>query len=283
MSHLHIAIRRGLALVAVTSLCLTLLSPVVWAQGGPDITFHPVVPPRHSPAPIPHTSVIPGGTVQASDVGPQSMAANAAALQQGTAGKPGVLQTATDVSSGITLYNENNVCNDFSSGIWHGETWTRYFSGWGDYAADGGIYQSKNVTFDLERVVGPGEKYGRGLSLKIASNQPYQAGVMSPAINVKKGQMVHVRAAYLIYNHDAVGRNWDFVSMGIIPNIGETATYVDGYRRGEWAIIEEEVMATGPQIVVMLQAQSPDALNSNIYFDNVQIFLDGKPVARCRG
>jgi hypothetical protein len=119
--------------------------------------------------------------------------------------------------------------------------------------------------------------------MKIASNQPYQAGIMSPAIDVKKGQMVHVRAAYLIYNHDTTGRNWDYVSMGIIPNVGESAVYVDGYQRGQWAIIEEEVKATGPQIVVMLQAQSPDALNSNIYFDNVQIFLDGKAVRRCRG
>jgi hypothetical protein len=274
---------RAFVTVAVASLCLALISPVAWAQGGPNITIVPVVAPRLSPSPIPHTSVIPGGTVQAPDVGPQATAANAAALQQGTVGKPGVLQTVTEVGNGITLYNEEDVCNDFSSGTWHGQTWTHYFSGWGDYAADGGIYQAKNVTFDLERVVGPGANYGHGLSMKIASNQPYQAGIMSPAIDVKKGQMVHVHAAYLIYNHDTTGRNWDYVSMGIIPNVGERAVYIDGYQRGQWAIIEGKVKATGPQIVVMLQAQSPDALNSNIYFDNVQIFLDGKAVRHCRG
>src|SRR4029079_1087183 len=90
MSHLSKKLGRGLATVAAVSCCFMLISfafvaPVVRAQGGPAITIVPVVAPRLSPPPIPHTSVIPGGTVQARDVGPQSTAANAAALQQGAA------------------------------------------------------------------------------------------------------------------------------------------------------------------------------------------------------
>jgi hypothetical protein len=270
---------------ALIALYLALPAPIALAQDGPAITIQPVVAPRRSPPPIPHTSVIPGGTIQAQDISPQSAAASAAATQQGTSGKPGVLQTETGVGSGITLYEPEEVCNDFNApGRWEGETWTHYFAGWGAYAADGGIYQAKNVTFDRERVVGPGNRYGPNqFSMKIASNQPYEAGIMSPAINVRAGDVVRVRAAYLIFNHDMSGRNWDYVSMGIIPNIGETASYVQGYRRGEWAIIEQEIIATGRQIVVMLQGHSPDALNSNIYFDNVQIFVNGTPRGNCRG
>jgi hypothetical protein len=270
---------------ALIALYLALPAPIALAQDGPAITIQPVVAPRRSPPPIPHTSVIPGGTIQAQDISPQSAAASAAATQQGTSGKPGVLQTETGVGSGITLYEPEEVCNDFNApGRWEGETWTHYFAGWGAYAADGGIYQAKNVTFDRERVVGPGNRYGPNqFSMKIASNQPYEAGIMSPAINVRVGDVVRVRAAYLIFNHDMSGRNWDYVSMGIIPNIGETASYVQGYRRGEWAIIEQEIIATGRQIVVMLQGHSPDALNSNIYFDNVQIFVNGTARGNCRG
>jgi hypothetical protein len=82
--------------------------------------------------------VIPGGTIQAQDVGPASTAANAAAIEQGVAGKPGVLPRDTGVGSGITLYDPGAVCNDFSpAGRWEFDTWTSYFAGWGIYAANG--------------------------------------------------------------------------------------------------------------------------------------------------
>ena len=71
--------------------------------------------------------------------------------------------------------------------------------------------------------------------------------------------------------------------MGIIPKLGERATYVMGYTRGEWAILEQEITATGSEIVVMLQGHSPDALNSNIYFDNVEIYVNGVALKNCKG
>ncbi|MCC6456128.1 MAG: hypothetical protein IT328_14330 [Caldilineaceae bacterium] len=285
MSRTSHTVARTLSLLALMMLLLAVEAPAALAQSGPTVTIKPVVAPRRSPAPIPHTSVIPGGTLQAGDVGPLSTAANAAATAQGSVGKPGVLQTETGVGSGITLYHPDDVCNDFNAAArWDGETWTNYFAGWGTYAADGGIYQAKNVTFDRERVVGPGNRYSNSQSsMKIASNQPYEAGIMSPPITVRRGDVVRVRAAYLIYNHDTPGRNWDYVSMGIIPNIGETASYVQGYQRGEWAILEHEIEATGSRVVIMLQGHSPDAINSNVYFDNVQIYVNDRPRGNCRG
>lgn len=286
MSVSRVAVRRfGWALL--TALLLVGVSASTALADGPTITIKPVVAPRKSPPPIPHSSVLdPVATynfVQSGGLRPQSSAANAAAGAQSVAGKPGVLQTATSVAYGIHLFEPANVCNDFNGeDDWQGEVWTSYFKGWGAFAADDGYFQAKNVTFDMERVVGPGNDYGDDQSsMKIASNQPYDAGVMSPAIAVEPGDTVRVRVAYLVFNHDTKGRNWDYASMGIIPKLGETASYVLGYHRGEWAMLEQEIIATGDQVVVMLQGHSPDALNSNIYFDNVEIYVNGEALDSC--
>ena len=55
----------------------------------------------------------------------------------------------------------------------------------GPFAIDNGYYQAKNVTFSRERSVGPGNTYVHAEknmataqhSAKIASNQPYAAGL----------------------------------------------------------------------------------------------------------
>jgi hypothetical protein len=256
------------------------------ALSAPVITIKPVVAPRNSPAPIPHTSVLDPSTIQSFIQGgglrPESVEANAAA--QGASGKPGVLQTENATSSGLTLFRTGTICNNFNRAtLWRGEIWTRYFDGWGAFAADDGYFQAKNVTFDIERVIGPGSNYGNERSLKIASNQPYDAGVMSPPLTVRPGATVRVRVAYLIYNHDTQGRNTDYASMGIIPKLGERASYVQGYERGVWAFLEQEIQATGDQFVVMLQGHSPDAINSNIYFDNVEIYVNNRARTVCTG
>jgi hypothetical protein len=211
--------------------------------------------------------------------------AAAEAEAQGVKGKPGVLQTVTGSSNGINLYRTTNVCNDFNLyDDWQGEVWTSYFAGWGAYARADSYYKPRNVTFDREQVIGPGNKFGKNeASMKIASNQPYEAGVMSPAIDVQPGDTVMVRVKYLIYNHDTAGRTWDYVSMGIIPKLGEQASYVTGFHRGEWAVMEQEIVAQGDQIVVMLQGHSPDALNSNTYFDDVEIYVNGVALKNCKG
>ena len=72
MPRLSHAVIHALTTFALTVLLLAVAAPVALAQGGPEVTIKPVVAPRRSPPPIPHTSVIPGGTVQAADVGPAS-------------------------------------------------------------------------------------------------------------------------------------------------------------------------------------------------------------------
>lgn len=287
--------RRVLVAFGGAALLLISTAMVALATGysdghrhGPPLTIVPVLAPR-DPLPIPHSDVLERGPIESfvqNNLRPQSSAAAAAAEAQGTEGEPGILKTTTGIAHGTTLYDPGNVCNDFNhDDYWQGEGWTSYFGGWGTFAADDGYFQAKNVTFDREWVVGPGNEYDveEQASMKIASNQPFDAGVMSPSIPVQPGDHVRVRVNYLVYNHDIENRNWDYASMGIIPKLGKRATYVNGYQRGEWAVMENEVIAKGDAIVVMLQGHSPDALNSNIYFDNVQIYINGVALSNCRG
>lgn len=275
-------------LVVLLVLTLVLVSFSTAFAREPVFTFVEVRPARNDPPPIPHSDVLdPGvtlGFVQ-NNLRPQSRQAAAEAEAQGTSGKPGVLQTVTGVANGIYLYPSSNVCNDFNiEDGWQGEVWTSYFAGWGTFAADDGYFQAKNVTFDREQVIGPGNDFGPdAASMKIASNQPYDAGVMSPPIAVEPGDTVMVRVRYLIYNHDIEGRNWDYASMGVIPQMDAEASYVLGYHRGEWAVLEQEITAEGDRVIVMLQGHSPDALNSNTYFDDVEIYVNGTPLSDCKG
>ena len=284
----HKTLHRRPIMVVALVLILVLVSVSSAFAADPVFTFTQIRAPRNSPPPIPHSDVLdPGVTLNfvQTKLRPQSVEAASAANTQGTSGKPGVFQTITGTANGIYLHPSANVCNDFNiEDGWHGEVWTSYFAGWGTFAADDGYYQAKNVTFDREQVIGPGNDFGdNSASMKIASNQPYDAGVMSPAIAVEPGDTVLVRVRYLIYNHDLEDRNWDYASMGIIPKMGETASYVLGYQRGEWAVLEHEIEAQGDTIVVMLQGHSPDVLNSNIYFDDVEIYVNDSPVSNCKG
>ena len=207
-------LHRLVLVLAAVMLVNAMLVNVALAMG-PAITIKPVVAPRMDPPPIPHSSVLSRTAIESYVQGPafraESVTAASAAKSQGAIGKPGILDTKTAVGVGTDLKDSPNVCNDFNKGDdWQGTTWTHHFAGWGAFAADDGYFQAKNVTFDRERVVGPGTKYGSDqASLKIASNQPYDAGVMSPAIAVNPGDRIKVRVAYLIFNHDINNRNWD--------------------------------------------------------------------------
>jgi hypothetical protein len=265
------------------------LVPFDAPQEEPDDNLVPIFSPRDDPSPIPHTDVLePAPSSRASFGGPEdplAITAGDAAEEQDLEGEPGILQTETGISSGLTLYEDPDTCANFNSrSQWQGELWTMSFAGWGLFARDDGYFQAKNVTFDRELVVGPGDNYNRNSqsSMKIASFQPYEAGIMSPPIPARAGRTVRVVVNYMIYNHGAEAESLDYASMGIIPAPGEQATYVYGYHRGEWSVLEQEIEAQGDEVIVMLQGHSPAALNSNIYFDNVRIYVNDNARGNCR-
>jgi hypothetical protein len=237
----------------------------------------------------------------ATNLPPQSAEAAAVAADQDIDGDPGILKTSTVYGSGTTLYETTGACLDFnllddwsaSNESGHDDIWTDQFAGWGLFAVDDGYYIPEVVTFSRETVVGPGDNYnteddedGRN-SIKIASTQPYAAGLASPIIKVKPGSEVMVKVKYLIYHHDFdPDDDWDYdwASLGVKPDAyGDTAIYVNGYTRGQWWEMSNTVTAgDSGMVMVLIQAHSPAALNSNIYFDDVQIYVDGVSLSNCK-
>jgi hypothetical protein len=268
----------------------------------------PIIAPRVSPPPIPHTSVLNPFTIYNNLLVPGKLpqpsveadAADGGRFQEAPGrfirqnGNRPVVIDGRDAARGLTLYPQENVCNSFDTSTqWasmappsatpRADIWTDWYGGWAPFAIDDGLYQAKNLTFSLERSVGPGKNYGSGYSAKIASNQPYAGGFGSPMIKVDPLSVVTVKVNYLIADHNDHGMDYDWASMGIKPDAtGEGASYVNGYVRGEWAQLEHTVWAgESGYIMVLLQGSSPGALNSNIYFDDVRITVNDKSIAKC--
>lgn len=279
---------------------------------GPNPHIVPVMAPRTSPQPIPHSSVLAPNDiwnhVVASNLPAQSSEAAAVAKANGLKdGDPFILKKVTNMANGTTLNYMNmptpTVCNNFNTnGKWasrsnppgHRDPFTDWYGGWGPFAVNDGYYQAKNVVFSKENVVGPGKHYdddgtssavgdtvdGRH-SAKIASTQPYAAGFGSPVFTAAPGAEVKVVVRYLIINHGNIAHNkrWDYdwASLGVKADAyGDSAQYVNGYTRGQWHWMENTVtVGDSGMFMVLLQAHSPAALNSNIYFDDVSIYTDG--------
>jgi len=291
---------------AMIMIVIMMLPSVAMAQVGPSVPPPiSITGPRVAPRAIPHTTVVSPATgynyVVAGNV-PQAQEANAAdggKLQE--APGRGIKQTSTAYGFGVLLNATPNVCNNFNlndsyaAHYVNSDLWTDWYAGWGPFAIDNGYYQAKNVTFSMERVVGPGSKYndtlskndGEQASVKIASHEPYAAGYGSPIIPVPDDYAwgtVTVSAKYLIWDHDQGGKgttdgsDWDWASMGVKPGAaGDQAYYVNGYVRGEWAELTQTVELGGAaDIMVLIQGQSPSVLNSNIYFDDIKIAFSSK-------
>jgi hypothetical protein len=98
---------------------------------------------------------------------------------------------------------------------------------------------------------------------------------------------VTVTVKYLIWDYvqaaDPANKIMDWASLGVKPDAeSHGAVYVNGYVRGEWAVMETSLVA-GPSgyIMVLLQGESAGAVNSNIYFDDVQIKVDDQYLGKC--
>lgn len=255
----------------------------------------PMVRPRVVPPPVPHPLIIRDGIVENVSMRRLPLAALqadadvSAVTTQESPGR-GIHHLPSSIGRGIHLLDVRGSCNDFNSlDLWastrgDADLWTDRYAGWVPFAVDGGLYRAYNALFSLERTVGPGIDYGlEQFSAKIYSNQPYAAGIGSPLIRATPGDRLLVEVDYLIWDHDTHGRDLDWASLGVKPDaFAIPATYVNGYRRGSWAELEQTVIVgDSGYIMVMLQAHSPVPLNSAIYFDNVRIAINGRYLASC--
>lgn len=283
------------SLLALVVALMALITPLV-AQAA--LTPPPLplsTGPRLTPAPIPLPSV---DLLVNAPLTPNALEADAwdGGRRQEAEGR-GVRQTETGYGAGLTLYDSPNVCVNFNAEIgWSSsdgnpDMYTDWFSGWGPFALDEGEYKASNVAITRERSVGPGDRYNDSEdtdgveqhSIKFASHAPYAAGMGSPRIPVPAGfenGQVMVSVKYLIWDHDqgaklsgGDGIDYDWASLGIKPGAdGDVAVYTNGYVRGEWSELANTVdLGEAKDIMVLVQAQSPGFLNSNIYFDDIKI------------
>jgi len=152
---------------------------------------------------------------------------------------------------------------------WYGETWRMIPHKWGAYAYTG----ADSVTIDREQTIAS-QAASPSYSLKIAASVPFEAGI-SRTIMVKPGATVKVAVMYALYDHDQ--GTWDWASMGVKVDDCD-ATWVNGPWHGQWLQLEQTVTAGAQgRIMIFLQVQSRMAENVNGYFDNVQVWVDGKP------
>jgi hypothetical protein len=159
---------------------------------------------------------------------------------------------------------------------WYGETWRMIPNKWGAYAYRG----ADSVTIDREQVVKNESPTDGTYSLKIAGSVPFEAGV-SRTIKVTPGADVKVRVMYALYDHGGIfGGNtltYEWAAMGVKVDDCD-ATWINGPWHGQWLPLEQTVKAgKDGRIMIFLQVISPLAENVNAYFDNVQVWVNGKP------
>lgn len=288
-------VTRGARVLLISMMLMPAALALASSRPQPPSGIYAIVPAPPDPAPAPALNLMPDTRIYNKLVGEQQsngtqkrVYSDVVNQSQAIAG-PGVLTTADGMSSGVTLFETPTACLTFNQvEKWNGHIWYAAYGNWGTFSVDdGGFYKPENVRFDMERVTGPGDRAGDEFSFKIAGDQPYAAGLVSPVINAPPGSVVTVRIKYLMFNQDGVqvGNQTvnDWVSLGLKPNAhGNDAVYVNGYARGAWSELVNSVVAgESGQILVLIQAESPASLNSNIYFDDVEIAVDGLFLPTC--
>ncbi|MEZ4833232.1 MAG: hypothetical protein R2873_14820 [Caldilineaceae bacterium] len=291
---------RSLVRVTKALLITAILGPAALALAAssrplPPSGGYPIVPLPNEPAPAPVLDLMPDTTLYNQLVSEQQhsaqgrMLGGAMTAGGGAVEGPGVLSYADARASGATLFRSPTACLTFDDvSKWNSQIWQAAYGNWGTFSVnDGGFYKPENVRFDMEQATGPGDRAGSEYSFKIAGHQPYAAGLVSPVIAAPPGSVVTVWAKYLMYNHDGVQVGSqvvnDWVSLGLKPDAqGTDATYVNGYVRGQWAELANSIVAgESGEVLILLQAESPAALNSNIYFDDIEVNIGGRSLTNC--
>lgn len=292
--HLRGVIRAGKVVLMTIILGQAALALASSGRPLPPSGIYPIVPVPNEPAPAPVVVLMPDTTlynqlVSEQHANMQGRMAGGAMTMSAAVDGPGVLTSADGHSSGATLFRSPTACLTFDDASkWNGHIWYAAYGNWGTFSVnDGGFYKAENVHFDMEHATGPGDRAGSAFSFKIAGDQPYAAGLVSPVIDAPPGSLLTVWAKYLIFNHDGVhvGNQVvnDWVSLGLKPDAeGTEAAYVNGYVRGQWAeLANSVVVGESGKVLILIQAESPAALNSNVYFDDIEINIDGQSLASC--
>lgn len=269
--------------VLLVLVIVALLVPVAAeAKGPPQPT--PIPPAGLKPGPIPNTRL----------VSPRR-AFNApltAEEQEGAAVTRSLAQAPTGpvpepISNAGGLFADPNACLTFDNPqSWAGSPWSRQYAGWGMQGlTERPLYYVQNLTFDDETAIASVR------SLKIAGDKPFRGLVVSPTFQVPAGAEVVVRASYYI----RLGANqhprddesvWAALDVNVVDGTAvEDYGPTNGYLRNDaWHRFESR-LTMGPKAgainVVLLGNNVFTNASVAVYFDNVEIWINGKPLAQC--
>lgn len=246
------------------------------------------------PTPIPPAGLNPGPVPNTRLVSPRR-AFNApltAEEQEGAAVTQSLTQAPTGpvpepISNAGGLFADSNACLSFDDAqSWAGRTWSRQYAGWGMQGlTERPLYYAQNLTFDDETAIASVR------SLKIAGDKPFRGLVVSPTFKVPAGAEVVVRASYYIrLGANQYPRDDESVWAAINVNAVE-GTAVEDYgptngflRNDTWHRFESRLTmgpADGAINVVLLGSSVFTNASVAVYFDNVEIWVNGKPLAQC--
>ena len=274
----RLQVRISLVLVLVA----LFLPSAVEAKGPPEPT--PIPPNGLGPRPIPNTKLVsPRRAFNAPlTAEEQDSAAVTLSLAQAPTGP-----VPEPISNAGGLYADWDACLTFDDPqLWLGHTWSRQYAGWGMQGlTERPLYFAENLTFDDETAIASVR------SLKIAGDKPFRGLVVSPTFKVPADAEVIVRASYYIrLGSNQYARDDESVWAAINVNAVEGTAVVDstptnGYLKDNaWHRFESR-LTMGPEDgainAVLLGNNVFTNASVAVYFDNVEIWVNGKPLAQC--
>lgn len=246
------------------------------------------------PTPIPATGLQPGPIPNTRLVSPRRAYYEplTAEEQEGAAVTQSLMQAPTGpvpepISNAGGLFADRDACLTFDDPqLWVGNTWSRQYAGWGMQGlTERPLYFAQNLTFDEETAIASVR------SLKIGGDKPFRGLVVSPTFKVPAGAEVVVRASYYIrLGANQYARDDESVWAAINVNAVEGTAVEDygptnGYLKNDaWHRFESR-LTMGPQDgainVVLLGNNVFTNAGVAVYFDNVEIWVNGEPLSQC--
>lgn len=269
--------------VLLVLVIVALLMPsVVAAQTPPQPT--PIPPTGLKPGPVPNKKVVDPGVAFNSTVTAEEQEAAAYTL---SLSKPPTKPAPEPISNAGGLFANKNACLNFNDPKqWVGNTWSRQYAGWGMQGLTAEpLYFAQNLTFDDETAI------ANVRSLKIDGDKPFRGLIVSPTFKVPANAEVVVAVSYYIRlgaNQHKRDDESVWASINVKPVAG-TAVQDDppsnGYSKdGAWHRLESR-LTMGPKagaINLALMGNNTFTHSSvAVYFDNVEIWVNGVPIKTC--
>jgi hypothetical protein len=275
--------RRLLLKASIALVVFALILPAAaLAETPPKPT--PIPPGGLNPGPVPNTKIVSPVLAFNAPITPEEKEGADVTL---SLSKPPTKPAPEPISNAGGLFLNKNACLNFNDAkLWQGNTWSRQYAGWGMQGLDDkNLYYAQNLTFDDETQI------AHIRSVKIDGDKPFRGLLVSPSFNVPAGAEVVVAASYYIRltaNQHKRDDESVWASINVNPVLGtavEDFGPTNGYlKNGAWHRFESRLTMgsqAGKVNVVLMGNNTFTHSSVAVYFDNVEIWVNGVPMATC--